>query len=131
MIKIEFHCLLDKSSNEMISNPRRIFMNINVVRSIAILVATGSIFAWSGNSARAENNSEFGKMCVVQDPTDTTLNLRDKPNGKVVGRLTNGTSVSILSTVRDSKGRIWAKLSLDDSETARGYVLRKFLDCNK
>jgi hypothetical protein len=104
-------------------------MGIKIDRFMAILVISGSLLSFSGHSALAEDNSEFGKTCVVQDPTGSQLNLRNKPNGKVVDRLPNGMEVFILSTVRDGKGKIWAKLSLDDSESARGYVIRKFLSC--
>ncbi len=74
--------------------------------------------------------ADFGKTCTVSDPTDTPLNIRQQPNGKIIDRLDNGMQVEVLRTRTDRKGEIWIQISVGDSETVRGYVLRKFLNCS-
>ena len=37
-----------------------------------------------------------GDRCKVTDPTGTPLNVRDGPNGKVIGTLANGALVAIV-----------------------------------
>jgi hypothetical protein len=73
--------------------------------------------------------ADFGKICTVKDPTGTPLNIRQQPNGKIIGKLDNGTQVEVLRDRTDRNGKVWIQVSADDSETVRGYVLRKFLNC--
>jgi Bacterial SH3 domain len=85
-----------------------------------MIVATNSItFA----------DSDVGKLCSVNDPTGTPLNFRDKPNGRIIGKLPNGEEVGLLGIVSDRNGKIWAKLEIGD-KSIRGYALRKYIDCN-
>jgi hypothetical protein len=98
------------------------FITIMAVIDLAISAGNQPSFA-----AEKSNN---GKICVVNDPTGSPLNLRIKPNGVVFGELTNGTELTLMGTVRDKKGKTWAKVSHPDSETD-GYVLRKFINCSR
>jgi hypothetical protein len=47
------------------------------------------------------------KSCVVSDPTDRALNVRETPNGRVINRLRNGRTVEITQFENDAKGRPW------------------------
>lgn len=47
------------------------------------------------------------KSCVVSDPTDRALNVRETPNGRVINRLKNGRTVEITQFENDAKGRPW------------------------
>lgn len=46
-------------------------------------------------------------QCKVTDPTETPLNVRASPNGKILRKVTNGTIVYIEQTIYDSKNRPW------------------------
>lgn len=39
-----------------------------------------------------------GERCKVTDPTGTPLNVRQSPNGKIIGTLANGTFVIIVDS---------------------------------
>jgi hypothetical protein len=68
------------------------------------------------------------QQCMVSDPTGTPLNIRETPGGEVIGRLRNGTFVTMVDTVDDRRGRRWAIVR------APGYsgtvsVFREFVSC--
>lgn len=48
--------------------------------------------------------------CLIADPNDTTLNVRDGPRGKVINRLKNGRTVFHLGIEFDARGKPWAKV---------------------
>jgi uncharacterized protein YraI len=60
--------------------------------------------------------------CTVNDPTGTPLNVRQRPNGPILGALHNGTSVSIM----ENRGT-WSRVT--PREGKPGWVLRSYLDC--
>lgn len=63
--------------------------------------------------------------CTVADPTNSSLNVRDKPNGEVVGTLKNGTVVAI-GVTDGSEGEEWARIIAP----LAGYVWAEYLtDC--
>lgn len=70
-------------------------------------------------------------FCKVTDPTDTPLNVHDKPNGRVINAIKNGREVYIHQISYDSKGRPWAKISGYYNSEYRiwGWVLREFISC--
>ena len=68
--------------------------------------------------------------CHVQDPTGTPLNVREAPNGAVVATLTNGTSLQVLGTQADSRGRDWALITRRGEDRAIGWVFRDYIDCS-
>lgn len=45
--------------------------------------------------------------CVIADPTDTSVNVRVTPNGKLFNSLRNGREVTITEIRNDAKGRPW------------------------
>jgi hypothetical protein len=60
--------------------------------------------------------------CIVADPTGTPLNVRQKPNGKVMGSLKNGTIVALGET-NGSEGEKWTKII----KPLQGYVWSDYL----
>ena len=70
-----------------------------------------------------------GDTCFVTDPTDSSLNVRNTPNGKVVDKIANNTEVIIKSIKKDSKGKAWAKVVRQGDKSTIGYVLLRYLQC--
>ena len=71
-----------------------------------------------------------GQTCRVMDPTDTPLNLRTAPNGRIVATLPNRLLVQILNIATDARGRAWAYVrTLDGARRMRGWVYREFIAC--
>ena len=70
-----------------------------------------------------------GRDCTVTDPTGTPLNIRDAPNGRVIGALRNGKEVYIEELTLDASGRSWAKVS-DSNRKIIGWVFREFISCD-
>jgi hypothetical protein len=68
-----------------------------------------------------------GDECLVSDPTGTPLNVRQSPNGSVIGTLRNGQGVALARTSEP-----WVKISrvLDGRLTEIGWVWNKYVDCN-
>ncbi|MGD1698845.1 SH3 domain-containing protein [Dapis sp. BLCC M229] len=63
--------------------------------------------------------------CTVSDPTDSPLNVRDRPNGEVIGILENDTVVAI-GVTDGSEGENWTRII----RPIEGYVWAKYLtDC--
>ncbi|EAZ89605.1 SH3 domain-containing protein [Crocosphaera chwakensis] len=75
------------------------------------------------NSAKAE------QICKVTDPTETPLNVRETPNGRIVDTLNNGIEVYIIKIDYDSKGRPWALVGQYPQSGAFGWVFREFISC--
>jgi hypothetical protein len=67
------------------------------------------------------------QQCMVSDPTGTPLNMRESPNGRILGTLRNGTFVTMRDTV-DVRGRRWAEIA-SNREGGTAYVLREFISC--
>lgn len=73
------------------------------------------------------STSAFAETCKVTDPTGTPLNVRATPNGKIVSKIKNGTTVSIDDYAFDKKGRPWVYIF--DKTGERGWVYREFVSC--
>jgi len=71
------------------------------------------------------------KVCKVTDPTGTALNVRERPNGKVINALKNGREVDILEATVDDKQRPWVKVGSYYKGKYRiwGWVFREFISC--
>ncbi|MGL5805977.1 MAG: SH3 domain-containing protein [Xenococcaceae cyanobacterium] len=88
----------------------------------AILISS---VIFCSSSVRAE------EVCQVTDPTGTPLNVRDRPNGKIINSLKNRREVYIQEISYDNKDRPWAKVGGYDKGAYRtwGWVYREFISC--
>ena len=66
--------------------------------------------------------------CTVTDPTGTPLNVRQWPNGPIVGALHNGAAVRRLQTERDDRGRPWSYV-VPRGAGQPGWIFREFVSC--
>jgi hypothetical protein len=94
-----------------------------VCRLRAPLLAVAVLLA-SGLSANAQARS----ACRIADPTSTPLNVRTTPNGRIVGALENGISVTILEQ-KSSKGQAWVYVGNADTRSPIGWVFRDYVRC--
>jgi len=88
-----------------------------IAAAVALLLAPGLALA-------AE-----GERCKVTDPTGTPLNVRDGPNGKIIGTLPNGALVSIVAQQDAANGKPWVKIVDHNSKKPIGWVFREFVSC--
>jgi len=72
------------------------------------------------------------RVCVVSDPTGTLLNVREEPNGRVVGTIANGVWVWV-RTRTTARGKSWAYIHDSDMAgtigTPLGWVFDAYLKC--
>ncbi len=82
------------------------------------------VLAFAGNSVKAE-------QCKVTDPTGTPLNLRALPNGRIIGKVGNGTIVFIEKDATDDNGKSWVKIGTyrKSKYVILGWVYREFISC--
>lgn len=88
-----------------------------VIAVMALLVSLNLAFA-------AE-----GERCKVTDPTGTPLNVRESPNGKIIGTLPNGTLVSIVEYKEAANGKPWVKVQHYETKKPIGWVFREYVSC--
>lgn len=72
--------------------------------------------------------AQSGKICVVNDPSPTPLNVRDRPYGRIVGALHNGTHVYRVRTRTDYQGDDWSYIVPLEGGRA-GWVFRNYVTC--
>lgn len=68
--------------------------------------------------------------CIVADPTETPLNVRTAPNGRIVATLSNGTFVTIFERPSVSGGK-WVYIARYEDRIPIGWVYRDYLDCQR
>ena len=80
---------------------------------------------------RKETKRDTGApACLVEDPTPTPLNFRTSPNGRILGSLGNGQTVTIMDTTVDGNGRRWAFIS-DGNGTTLGWAFQGYIRCGR
>lgn len=88
-----------------------------VVAAMALLISPGFALAADGD------------RCKVTDPTGTPLNVRESPNGKIVGTLANGSLVAIAASQTAANGKPWVKIVDHTTKKPIGWVFREFVSC--
>ena len=68
-------------------------------------------------------------QCRITDPTGTPLNVRQGPQGRIIGTIRNGVSVHIAATARDHKGQPWAQIVEGERGRTIGWVIREHVSC--
>ena len=69
------------------------------------------------------------ERCKVTDPTGTPLNVRESPNGKIIGTLPNGSTVAIVAEKNAANGKPWVKVVDHATRKPIGWVFREFVFC--
>jgi uncharacterized protein YraI len=75
----------------------------------------------------ASLTAAFAQQCMVSDPTGTPLNMRESPNGRILGTLRNGSFVTMRDVV-EVRGKRWAEIATS-RPGGTAYVLREFVSC--
>ena len=70
-----------------------------------------------------------GARCIVSDPTGTPLNLRERPQGRVIGSVRNGSYVRLVNISYDGLGRPWGYIVGWETGRPLGWVFREFISC--
>lgn len=100
------------------------------MRIVASLLFVGAAcLACVASPALAQQSDH---TCVVSDPTGTQLNVRETPNGRIVGSIANGVWVQVTKRTR-ANGKSWAFVH-DSDMTGRlgpalGWVFDAYLKC--
>ena len=79
-------------------------------------------------AARAPAPRPSTLRCIVADPSGTPLNIRDKPNGEIIGSLPNGFPVEVARSAvqRDTN---WVEIANAGAGPPTGWVYRPYIDC--
>ncbi|KAF0121121.1 MAG: SH3 domain-containing protein [Xanthobacteraceae bacterium] len=93
-----------------------------MIRTAAFALALGTVLLATDAEAQSTR-------CRVMDPTGTPLNVRDSPNGVVIGRIRNGTLVTRVRSSEDERGRPWSYVVDRSSGEPLGWVYREFIAC--
>ena len=92
------------------------------------LIVGGLVIASLSSPAAARWQWVPDKLeCVVADPTNTPLNVRSSPNGRIIGALHNDTQVVVTERVR-ANGEKWARVLPEVGK--QGWVYWPFLSCD-
>ena len=89
--------------------------------------AWGYVF---GDYLNCSGSDEMGKICTVKDPTGTPLNIREEPNGKILGTWENGVRVRPYEEVK-LKGKTWFAVERFADDNKAGWVFDDYLKCEE
>jgi hypothetical protein len=90
-----------------------------------LVVAAMTLLISAGFALAAE-----GDRCTVTDPTGTPLNVRESPNGKIVGTLADGALVAIVESKDAANGKPWVKIVGAKTKQPISWVFREFVSCS-
>lgn len=97
---------------------------------IAAVAAVLPLLAVADPAAAAGRTLE--RVCVVADPSGTPLNIRDTPDGRIVGSIVNGSWVYATS-VAHARGKPWVYVHDSDRRGTPGeelgWVYLDYLNC--
>ncbi len=94
---------------------------------LGILVLALMLFVGQLTEAKNPPQRTEWMACTVNDPTGTPLNVRTKPNGKIIKTVKNGTLVAIDDA---TAGNRWSRISITRGrKSIIGWVLRDYLSC--
>lgn len=96
---------------------------------LACRIAIAAAFALPGVLAGPPARAQLAPAmsCTVEDPTGTPLNVRDGPNGAILGQLENGEGVLVVLSRLDDRERPWVLVQKDDE--VLGWVFGRYLAC--
>ncbi len=67
--------------------------------------------------------------CVVADPSDTPLNVRTAPYGRIINTLEDGYPVTIIDRSYDREGKPWVYVADASDNQPLGWVYRQYISC--
>ena len=113
---------------------------MNIPKLILSAIASGSILQRRGYAngiyfsclpSLAQSDDISNKTCRVSDPTGSPLNIRLKPNGKIVARIRNKRVVYPQSIIRANNGKKWTLIAIEEKHKTLvlGWGLREFISC--
>lgn len=95
---------------------------------LAAALLTAAMLVTPAHPAAAQS----ARVCVVADPTGTLLNVRDAPNGAVVGQIANGVWVKATDRMT-SRGKPWVYIHDSDPNGSLGeplgWVFADYVKC--
>ncbi len=80
-------------------------------------------------AARAPAHRPDTLRCTVADPTGTPLNIRDKPNGAIIGSLPNGFRIEVARSAVQP-GTDWVEIASTGAGQRTGWVYRPYIECS-
>lgn len=89
--------------------------------------AWGYVF---GAYLKCNGQDEIGPICTVADPTGTPLNVREEPNGRILGTWDNGVRVRPYEEKRHN-GKLWYAVERMADDNAIGWVFDPYLKCEE
>ncbi|AMW28157.1 MULTISPECIES: SH3 domain-containing protein [Arthrospira] len=105
-----------------------LFLGVASLLTINHSVAVARESIWQryrdeSNSQTQADQRSIARVCIVADPTDTPLNVRATPRGRIIGSLPDGVEVEVWERSPDGK---WVYIYTPVME---GYVWENYLKC--
>lgn len=89
---------------------------------------SGSEMVWHICSSNSIKVTSSPTNCVIADPTNTPLNIRTAPNGKLLGTISNGDRVTVIDETMDRTIDRWAYIA-DAESKPLGWAFRRYVVC--
>lgn len=83
-----------------------------------------------GAYLKCSGTDELGKICTVADPTGTPLNIREEPNGAILGTWENGVRVRPYEE-KTLNGKKWYAVERFADDNKAGWVFDPYLSCEE
>lgn len=83
-----------------------------------------------GDYLKCDGADALGEICTVADPTGTPLNIRETPNGTILGTWDNGVRVRPYEQVSHN-GKLWYAVERFADDNAVGWVFDAYLGCEE
>ena len=87
----------------------------------------GYVFA---DYLKCSGTDELGKICTVEDPTGTPLNIREQPKGNIIGTWANGVRVRPYEE-KMLNGKKWVSVERLAEDNKAGWVFDPYLACEE
>lgn len=97
----------------------------------ALVASYGEAWGWVfGAYLNCAGEDELGRICTVADPTGTPLNIRQEPNGTVIGAWDNGVRVRPYEE-QTVGGKVWYAVERFAGDNKQGWVFDAYLKCEE
>ena len=83
-----------------------------------------------GDYLECTGEDDYGRICTVTDPTGTPLNVREAPNGTILGTWDNGIRVRPYEEAT-LNGKLWYAVERLADDNAVGWVFDPYLGCEE